>query len=148
MSHASKKLGSVTGCRSRGCWLAGALLFLMSVSATAAESLETHTAGIWAIEPIAGLDRWLVIHNLEESLASGIYHIEVLARPTGEPAWRVDRIAPHMAISAEALQRSIVSPRDKGAVYPESFNDAFRAWQAENSGEGGQICTTSVQECL
>jgi hypothetical protein len=53
-----------------------------------------------------------------------------------------------MAITREALRRSVVAPLQSGAVYPESFDDAFAAWRAQNHGAGGGVCTTSVEECI
>jgi hypothetical protein len=104
-----------------------------------------HKTGIWALPDDEGHHRWVVIHNLEEARTSGTFHIEVIARKQGDPKWAISRLCPHMAITAEALARSVTRPLDSGAVYPEAFNDAYRAWKATRHKA---ICTESVLACL
>lgn len=107
--------------------------------------LFAHPAGIWALPDTQTHNRWVVIHNLKGAKASGVFHIEVIARKKGAPKWSITRLCPHMAITGEALARSVTQPRSSGAVYPEAFDDAYGAWK-----EGGQkpICSQSVIECL
>jgi hypothetical protein len=105
-------------------------------------------AGIWSIGDGPGMKRWIVIHDPGSSRANGVYHIEIVGRKTGDPAWRIVHLVPHMAITAKALQASVVEPLESGAVYPESFDDAYAAWQAQNDGAGGNVCTTTVIECM
>lgn len=50
-------------------------------------------------------------------------------------------IANHMAVTFEALQRSILRPRNSGAVYPESFEVAFPEWNQKAVKGEGSICT-------
>lgn len=118
------------------------------LKASEADVLSAHAEGIWSLPPTATHQRWLVIHNLGQGLETGIFHIEVLARPEGEPIWKVERVRPHMAIHREALERSLVAPLEQGAVYPEAFNDAYAAWRNEDALGGGRVCVTSVIECL
>lgn len=127
------------------------LLFLiLSLWASSASSadLSGHRSGIWAIESTQGMSRWVVIHNLEEAKATGIYHIEVIGRQNGDAEWEILHLVRHMAITGEALNRSVIEPLKNGAVYPESFNDAFDLWRKENDGTGGEICDASVVECM
>jgi hypothetical protein len=105
--------------------------------------------GIWSIaNGPAKQHRWLIVHDHFESGGTNVYHIEVIARAAGAPAWQIGRLAPHMAITEPALKRSIVKPLTRGGVYPEAFHDARAAWQAANGGAGGAVCATSVRECL
>jgi len=127
------------------------LLFLiLSLWASSAFSadLGANGAGIWAIESTQGMSRWLVIHNLDEAKVTGIYHIEVIGRKDGDAEWQILHLVRHMAITSEALNRSVIEPLKKGAVYPESFNYAFDVWRKENDGKGGEICDASVVECM
>lgn len=127
------------------------LLFLILslwVSSAFSADLGAHSAGIWTIESTQDMSRWLVIHNLDEAKATGVYHIEVIGRRNGDAAWQILHLARHMAITEEALNGSVIEPLQRGAVYPESFNDAFGAWGKENDGKGGEICVTSVMECM
>lgn len=111
-------------------------------------NLQAHSIGIWSIHGAKNDFRWIVIHNLADGARTGIYHIEVLSRRKGDPVWKLKHLANHLAISEPALKRSIVHPLKSGAVYPESFDYALKAWQAENNGAGGQVCETEVVRCL
>ncbi|MGB7451690.1 MAG: DUF5086 family protein [Lysobacterales bacterium] len=111
-------------------------------------TIRTHAPGIWAIEGTEEYDRWVVIHNLEESIKAGVYHLEVIARKKGDPVWSVERLVNHMAITEEALSESVTSPLKRGAVYPEAFEIAYKAWVARNVDQGGEICQSSVLQCM
>lgn len=104
-----------------------------------------HAAGIWALPDDQDHKRWVVIHNLEEAKKSDICHIEVIARKKGDPKWSITRICPHMAITVKALAHCVTGPLTSGAVYPESFNDAYAAWK---KGTKKEICTQSVMDCM
>lgn len=114
----------------------------------AGQDLEANRAGIWSIAGAPGMDRWIVIHDPESSKSTGVYHIEVVGRKTGDPSWQVVHIVPHMAITEQALRDSVIEPLVSGAVYPESFDDAYAAWLASNGGAGGEVCTRTVIECM
>jgi len=104
--------------------------------------------GIWAIPAPEGCTRWIVIHNLDEARQSGIFHIEVLEREDGKPDWEFRRLCSHMALTQEALEHSVLRPLEKGAVYPESFDDAYAAWKREAADGEAPVCSSSVAECL
>ena len=123
-------------------------VFMLLPEYAPAQGLDAHRAGIWSIADAPGMSRWIVIHDPGTSQAAGIYHIEVIGRETGAPAWRIVHLAPHMAITERALRVSVVEPLESGAVYPESFDQAYAAWRAQNDGAGGSVCTTSVIECM
>ena len=124
-----------------------AALLLMPAYAPAQDP-ALNGAGIWSIADTPGMSRWIVIHDPGTTQTKDIYHIEVIGRETGAPAWRVVRLVPHMAITERALRDSIVEPLQGGAVYPESFDDAYAAWRAQNGGAGGSVCTSTVIECM
>ena len=113
-----------------------------------AQDPAAHAAGIWSIADTPGMSRWIVIHGLDTSKTTGIYHIEVIGRKTGDPQWQIVRLVPHMAITEKALRESILEPLESGAVYPEVFEDALAGWQAQNDGAGGSVCETSVTQCM
>lgn len=121
---------------------------LAGFAAAADPRIAGHDRGIWSIPGKAGAKRWIVIHNLSEASANGIYHIEVLQRAEGAPVWQVERLARHMAITESALKRSVIEPLSGGAVYPEPFDDALRRWRTENNGRGGRVCNATVSACL
>ncbi len=125
-------------------WLISCLL----ASNAFASDLATHKAGIWAIESTENMSRRVIIHNLESAATTGVFHIEVIGRKHGNAAWQVEHLVRHMAITEKALKASVKTPLNKGAVYPESFNNAYSSWQKENDGKGGAICDTSLIECM
>lgn len=135
--------------RARGCGTL-ALVAVLAGGSTAAPvpDLQAHRAGMWEIAAPRGESRWIVIHGLDDAGRTGVYHVEVLSRRAGAPAWDVQRVRRHMAVTKAALERSVVRPLTRGAVYPEPFDSAYAAWRAENAGEGGAVCATSVAECL
>ena len=110
--------------------------------------LHNHVKGIWSIESTAEQDRWIVIHNLEEGIKTGIYHVEVIGRVKDDPVWKITRLVNHMAVTEKALKDSVVKPLEKGAVYPEAFDDAYTQWLSQNSDKGGAICNTSIIDCM
>lgn len=133
----------------RSIFLLIAALFIASLArAGDAGRLQRHEKGIWSIAGTASANRWIVIHNLREAAETGMYHIEVLGRGKGDPKWKVERIRPHLAITPQALDRSVLEPLSSGAVYPESFDDAFHRWQKERALGGAFVCKTSVLPCL
>lgn len=128
------------------------LLFLMPETSRAAgdtgPDIFGHPSGIWQVQGTAGQKRWLIIHNLKESRTSGLFHIEIIGRDKGRPAWSVVHVCDHMAITLEALKRSVIRPLKNGAVYPESFNSAYARWK-KKADQGRQvICTTTIGDCL
>jgi hypothetical protein len=106
-----------------------------------------HKPGIWAITGTAKLNRWIVIHGLAESEISGVFHIEVIGREKGKPAWDIKHLCNHMAITLAALKKSVTKALKSGAVYPESFISGFAAWQQQPELQRA-ICARSVLECL
>ncbi|MDO9105645.1 MAG: DUF5086 family protein [Methylovulum sp.] len=126
------------------------LLFVLMAQpvSSAGVDLQQHKPGIWSFSATKKLHRWVIIHNLEEAKTTGIYHIEVIARGLHDPAWQIQHLARHIAITETALAASVLKPLTKGAVYPESFDGAYRAWQRENQGQGGTVCRQTVLACL
>lgn len=124
------------------------VLLFAQTALSAGVDLLHHKKGIWSIACTAEKNRWVVIHNLKEAKETGIYHIEVLARGSSEPTWKVEHVVKHMAITQSALAANVLKPLDRGAVYPETFDTAFHDWQQQNSGKGGRICNTSLDECM
>ena len=111
--------------------------------------LFANPSGLWSLQAVADTERWVEIHNLDEAKASGLFHIEVLGRRRRDPVWRIQHLAPHLAITRAALERSVGKPLKTGAVYPESFDSAYQVWLAdERAGKHPLVCDSSVDECL
>jgi hypothetical protein len=124
------------------------LFVLLGCSSTFAKNLDEHKNGIWSISGTSDENRWIIIHNLQEGKKTGIFHIEVIARKTNDPKWKIKHVAKHMAITRAALIKSIIKPLEKGLVYPETFDTAFRNWHKENNGEGGSVCNSTIEKCI
>ena len=122
--------------------------FPFNARAVEDSALFSHKPGIWAIQGKGTLDRWIVIHNLAEAKDTGIFHIEVIGHVKGRPSWDIKRICNHMAISLDALKRSVMKPLNKGAVYPEAFDDAYANWKKDAEAGQKAVCDRSVLECL
>lgn len=104
--------------------------------------------GIWSIKSPAKTYRWVVIHNIEIRGGQKIYHIEVLSRKRSAPTWQVMHLSPHMAITEIALIKSVIKQKQSGAVYPETYNDAYSKWLIGNNNTGGVICMSSIEQCI
>jgi len=125
------------------------LVVLALMAAGQKPDLLTHRPGLWSLPPRGDMVRWVEIHDLDQARKSGLFHIEVLGRRRGDPAWKIEHLLPHMAITTMALRRSIVEPLTAGSVYPETFDDAYRRWQKTGASAGGApICETTLDECL
>jgi hypothetical protein len=124
------------------------LLLCSQIAMGAEVDLFQHEPGIWSIAGSVNKEMWVVIHNLEEARETGIFHIEVIARGVHAPAWKIEHVVKHMAITESALAESVVKPLWKGAVYPETFDDAYKEWQKQNSVKGGFLCNTTLTECM
>ena len=127
-------------------WLFAGLALLVS---EAGHDLLGHRPGLWSIAPDGKTDRWIEIHHLDEAKSSGVFHVEVLGRRRGDPVWKIRHIAPHLAVTTEALNRSVVEPLKRGSVYPETFDGAYAAWRkAKSEGGNAPICESTVIECM
>ena len=114
-------------------------------SAVAEAAVRAHASGIWSLSPAGSLRRWVVIHGARDA---GILHLEVLGLAPGAPPWQAQRLVDHMAVTLPALLASIERPLERGAVYPERFEEALRRWQAESAAGHGEVCATTVDRCL
>jgi hypothetical protein len=110
-------------------------------------ALFKHELGLWQIAPQGTLSRWIEIHNLEEAKRSGVFHIEVLGQRKAKTRQPLQHLKSHMAITLNALKRSVVRPLRSGSVYPESFDGAYARWRALPEPER-QVCDRTITECL
>ena len=136
----------------KGCMAAIAVVLLCSFPFDARalddSALFAHKPGIWSIQGKGTLERWIVIHNLTEAKDTGIFHIEVIGHVKGRPSWDIRRICTHMAITKDALKRSVRKPLNRGSVYPEAFDDAYAKWKKDAEAGHKVLCDRSVLQCL
>jgi hypothetical protein len=124
------------------------VLFFSSLFASAEGPVRSFEQEIWEVHGPADKLTWLIIHNLEEAKQTGLFHIEVVARKKNAPKWAVEHVCNHLAITAEALERSVIRPLSSGKVYPESFDSAYAEWRKKAESGEKVICTTSLEDCL
>lgn len=125
-----------------------ATLLMTCSNPTFADGFSNEFSGIWSIKGSSQQDKWIVIHNIDNRNGNTIYHIEILSRKKTAPLWKIEHLAPHMAITKPALSKSIIKQLRRGAVYPESYNFAYHKWLIENSNTGGFVCSTSIAQCI
>ena len=122
---------------------------LLAAGALPADSSpEVFSSAFWEIAGKPGYLTWVEIHNLKEAPASGIAHISIHARKKGAPVWEFVWLRPHLAISADALKRSVLRPLKIRGAYPERYQDAFHRWEEEKKKGTATICETSIAEAL
>lgn len=114
-------------------------------SAVTEAAVRAHANGIWSLAPAGSLRRWVVIHGARDA---GVLHLEVLGAAPGAPAWQVRHLVDHMAVTLPALLSSVERPLERGAVYPERFDEALRRWQTESAAGRGEVCATTIDRCL
>jgi hypothetical protein len=66
----------------------------------------------------------------------------------GDPAWKFTWLAPHLAITEDALRRSVIGPSRQLANYPETYESAYQSWLRTKGTEHRDVCTTTVALCL
>jgi hypothetical protein len=102
----------------------------------------------WRLASPAGTRRWLEIHDPAGAKATGVYHAQVLERFHGQRRWQFRTLAGHMALTEAALRASIRGVANERAVYPETFDAAYRTWQRAQAEGRATVCESSVETCL
>lgn len=123
----------------------GALL--LSTAALAAWT-NPITSPIWRLPAPPGTFRWLEIHNLDEAQATGIFHVQVLERSANSPPAEFRSLADHIAITTAGIRASITGVASEKAVYPGTFDAAYRAWQKLEARGQAPLCNLEVAKCL
>jgi Domain of unknown function (DUF5086) len=122
------------------------LLILAFSTPVLAEQPALRSVKNWEIRGAPGRITWVELHDVEPS-DSSVIHIEVLSRKKGDSSIR--HIRDHLAITLDALQRSVVRPlRDQRGVYPESFYFAHKRWQEAAAKGKRDVCSTTLYECV
>jgi hypothetical protein len=102
----------------------------------------------WEVRGAPGKITWVELHDPEPGDPS-VIHVELLTRKRTDKPWEVEHLQPHVAITLDALQRSVVRPlRSKNGVYPESFNFGYKRWKEEADAGKRIVCSTTLYECV
>ncbi len=111
----------LAGMRTRLILIAAAVAILFP-SAYAAERTDIYSTARWEISGPTSQTTWIEIFNGKEVKTSGVAHISVHARKKGQPVWEACWICPHIAITTEALKRSVIHPYKGRGMYPAIKN--------------------------
>jgi len=106
------------------------------------------TSPLWSIRSDQGKVRWLEIHNLSSAAAEGMFHVEVMERMSADAPSKYKTLAPHMAVTEQALRASLVAPLGKGSVFPEAYDAGYSRWKAADAVKRAFVCKVSVNACL
>ena len=99
----------------------------------------------WEVRGPRGSVTWVELHDIDPA-DSSVIHVEILSRKKGDDPSEVHHVRAHLAITLEALQRSVLRPlRDRRGVYPESFDFGYKAWRESANRD---VCRTILSECV
>src|SRR5690242_719864 len=122
------------------------LLVVVLATPVLAEQPALRSVKNWEIRGAVGRITWVELHDVDPS-DSSVFHVEVLSRKKGDLSIR--HIREHLAVTLDALQRSVVRPlRDQRGVYPESFDSGYKHWKEEVAGGKRDVCATTLYECI
>jgi hypothetical protein len=125
--------------------LRAVLIFALSATSLLAEQPSLQSAKNWEVRGAQDRITWVELHEIDPADPS-VIHGEILSRKKGDDPSDVHHVRAHLAITLEALQRSVVRPlRDKRGVYPESFDYGYKAWRESANHD---VCRTTVSECV
>ncbi len=127
-------------------------LVVFSFLALPAMAMDWLTTPYWEIAGPKDRHTWVEIMNYsdlkEATEPAKVLHISIISRKKGAPVWDIRWERDHIAITPEALRRSVVGPFKTKSVKPERFYWAFVEWEkAEKEGKA-PVCTTSLHEYL
>lgn len=124
------------------------LLTVAFSDANAGSPPDIYSTNFWEITGVAGNVTWVEIHNSKEAQTNGVAYVSVITRKQGAPVWQLEWLCPHIAITTEALKRSVIRPFKTREAYPERYFEAHARWLEDQKKGVSVICSTSVQDCL
>lgn len=136
------------GCATRAILLAVATLLGAPVRAEPAnQPVGSHV--ILSVSP--RVVRWATVHKVPNPADHDPYfHVEVIEKERKAPPWQFKRLAAHIVVAADALQRSRLDTKAKTYFYKDiEFRIAYKAWHAQpRAQQEAGICRTNILECV
>jgi hypothetical protein len=121
------------------------LIFALPAMLLRAEQPSLQSVKNWEVRGPRDRITWVELHDIDPADPS-VIHVEILSRKKGDDPWELRHVRAHLAITLEALQRSVLRPlRDRHGVYPESFDFGYKAWRESANHD---ICRTTLSECV
>src|SRR5438552_3853049 len=120
------------------------IVLVLSASLLRGEQPPLRSVKNWEVRGRSDKITWVELHDVDPADPS-VIHVEVLSRRKADDPSEIHHVRGHLAITLDALQRSVVRPlRDKRGVYPESFEFAYKRWQEEAAAGKRDVCTTTL----
>ena len=102
----------------------------------------------WEVRGASDRITWVELHKIDPTDPS-VIHVELLSRKKTDKPWEIEHLKAHIAITLEALQRSVVRPlREERGVYPETFDFGYKHWKEEAGAGKRVICSTTLYDCV
>ena len=121
------------------------LIFALPAMLLRGEQPSLQSVKNWEVRGARDSVTWVELHEIDPA-DSSVIHVEILSRKKGDYPSEVHRVRAHLAITLEALQRSVLRPlRDRRGVYPESFDYGYKAWRESANHD---VCRTTLSECV
>jgi len=95
--------------------------------------------------------RWAVVHQHPDATHNDpYYHLEVFEHKKGDKPWVFKRIAQHMVITPEALNKSRNGKKAKTYAYKDvEFWITYKHWRdTPESRARTPVCESSITDCL
>lgn len=95
--------------------------------------------------------RWATIHKRPAPAdRDPYYHGEVIEKERQTPPWQFKRLAVHVVVTADALERSRLRHNAKTYFYKDiEFRIAYQDWRAQSFIEReAVVCRTTILECV
>ncbi|EJT02414.1 DUF5086 family protein [Rhizobium sp. CCGE 510] len=129
---------------------ATAVLFGGTVSADAAAAKRPAVSTvILSLSPRTV--RWATIYKVPDPADHDpYYHVEVIEKERHTPPWQFQRLATHLVVTAEALDRSRLKQKAKTYFYKDiEFRISYRAWREQPPAQReAVVCRTAILECI
>ncbi|RFB88591.1 DUF5086 domain-containing protein [Rhizobium leguminosarum bv. trifolii] len=94
--------------------------------------------------------RWATVYKVPDPADQDpCYHVELIEKERHTPQWQFKRLATHLIVTAEALERSRLEQKAKTYIYKDiEFRIGYQAWR-ELSQEQREavVCRTAILEC-
>lgn len=116
-----------------------------------AEAVERPTISAIILSASPRTVRWATVHKAPDPGEDDpYYHVEVIEKERRAPPWQFKRLATHVVVTADALNRSRSRQKARSYFYKDiEFRIAYQNWrvQPRPQREAG-VCRTTILECV
>ncbi|RFB83206.1 DUF5086 domain-containing protein [Rhizobium leguminosarum bv. trifolii] len=95
--------------------------------------------------------RWATVYKVPDTAGHDpYYHVEVIEEERHTPPWQFKRLAVHIVVTSEALERSRLEQKAKTYIYKDiEFRIAYQAWRELSQAQReAVVCRTAILECI